>query len=92
MNDRVIGGLLILLSIAAIIFYAYSLIIDPNRKLFDVELHVLTIRGTIMLAALGFFGILAWIGFTLVTTPPPKPIEEIEREIEAELKRMEESK
>jgi len=35
-------------------------------------------------------GILAWIGYTLATTPPPKPIEEIEKEIEEELKKLEE--
>ncbi|MFZ8793387.1 MAG: transcriptional regulator, partial [Acidilobaceae archaeon] len=34
-------------------------------------------------------GILAWIGYTLATTPPPKPIEEIEKEIEEELKKLE---
>jgi predicted DNA-binding transcriptional regulator len=37
----------------------------------------------------GVFGILAWIGYTLATTPPPKPIEEIEKEIEEELKKLE---
>ncbi|MCI4397134.1 MAG: transcriptional regulator, partial [Thermoprotei archaeon] len=36
------------------------------------------------------FGILAWIGYTLATTPPHKPIEEIEKEIESELKKLEE--
>ena len=32
----------------------------------------------------------AWIGYTLATTPPPKPIEEIEKELEEELKKLEE--
>jgi hypothetical protein len=36
--------------------------------------------GTVAVA--GVFAILAWIGYTLATTPPPKPIEEIEKEIE----------
>jgi predicted DNA-binding transcriptional regulator len=30
-------------------------------------------------------GIVAWIGYTLATTPPPKPIEEIEKEVEKEV-------
>jgi len=34
-------------------------------------------------------GILAWVGYALATTPPPKPIEEIEKEIEEELKKLE---
>jgi len=41
-------------------------------------------------AVTAVFAILAWIGYTLATTPPPKPIEEIEKEIEKELKEVEE--
>jgi len=33
---------------------------------------------------------LAWIGYTLATTTPPKLIEEVERELEGELKKLEE--
>jgi len=36
------------------------------------------------------FGILAWVGYALATTPPPKPIEEIEKEIQQELQKLEE--
>ena len=42
-----------------------------------------------MIAVAGILGILAWIGYTLATTPPPKPIEEIEKELEQELKNEE---
>ena len=45
---------------------------------------------TAFIAVAGVLGILAWIGYTLATTPPPKPIEEIERELETELKKIEE--
>jgi predicted DNA-binding transcriptional regulator len=41
-----------------------------------------------MIAVAGLGGILAWIGYTLATTPPPKPIEEIEKEIEKELEKL----
>ena len=33
---------------------------------------------------------MAWIGYTLATTTPPKLIEEVERELEGELKKLEE--
>jgi len=49
---------------------------------------LLQITGFIAVA--GVFGVLAWIGYTLVTTPPPKPIEEVEKELEEELKEIEE--
>jgi predicted DNA-binding transcriptional regulator len=35
-------------------------------------------------------GIGAWIGWTMATTPPPKPIEEITSEIEKETEKPEE--
>jgi len=35
-------------------------------------------------------GILAWIGYTLAAPAPPKPIEEIKKELEEELKKVEE--
>ncbi len=51
---------------------------------------VLILQLTGFIAILGVFGILGWIGYTLATTPPPKPIEEIEKELEEELKKLEE--
>ncbi|MEM4647266.1 MAG: hypothetical protein QXQ03_02690, partial [Candidatus Nezhaarchaeales archaeon] len=53
-------------------------------------IFVLKLTGAVAIVAV--FAILGWIGYTLATTPPPKPIEEIEKEIEAELKKIEESK
>jgi predicted DNA-binding transcriptional regulator len=35
-------------------------------------------------------GIIIWIGYTLATTPPPKPIEEIEKEIASEMSEIKE--
>ena len=40
-------------------------------------------------AGAAILGILAWIGYTLATTPPPKPVEEIERKLEGVLKELE---
>lgn len=51
---------------------------------------LLILQLTAFAAVAGVLGILAWIGYTLATTPPPKPIEEIEKEIEEELKKLEE--
>ena len=51
---------------------------------------LLIMQLTAFIAVAGVLGILAWIGYTLATIPPPKPIEEIERELETELKKIEE--
>jgi predicted DNA-binding transcriptional regulator len=56
--------------------------------LFFTEWTLLLIQVTLMIAVAGLGGILAWIGYTLATTPPPKPIEEIEKEIEKELEKL----
>jgi predicted DNA-binding transcriptional regulator len=42
-----------------------------------------------MIAVAAVLGVVAWIGYTLATTTPPKPIEEIEKEIRHELETLE---
>jgi predicted DNA-binding transcriptional regulator len=79
-KDAVIGvGILA----ASIIVIAVSLWLIFLPPLAGVDLLVLKLTGSVAVAAI--FGILAWIGYTLATTPPPKPIEEIEKEIEKEM-------
>ena len=57
--------------------------------LFFTEWTMLLLQLTGFVAVAAILGILAWIGYTLATTPPPKPIEEIEKELEEELKKLE---
>ena len=57
--------------------------------LFFTEWTILLLQITGFVAVAAILGILAWIGYTLATTPPPKPIEEIEKELEEELKKLE---
>ena len=80
-RDQVIGVLLMMLSVAVIIVYGWIV--------FFTEWSLLLLQVTGFVAVVGVFGILAWIGYTLATTPPPKPIEEIEKELEEELKNLE---
>jgi len=80
-RDQVVGALLMVLSVAVIIVYGWIV--------FFTEWSLLLLQITGFIVVLGVFGILAWIGYTLATTPPPKPIEEIEKELEKELKDLE---
>ncbi|MEM4488672.1 MAG: transcriptional regulator [Desulfurococcaceae archaeon] len=80
-RDRVVGILLFTVSILIILVYAWIL--------FFTQWAMLVIQITLMIAVAGVLGILAWIGYTLATTPPPKPIEEIEKELEQESKQSE---
>ena len=80
-RDQAIGAALMVASIAGIAVYGW-LLVSPWSYLI--------LQLTAFVAVAGVLGILAWIGYTLATTPPPKPIEEIEKEIEEELKKLEE--
>lgn len=81
-KDQVIGVLLLLGGVLGILLYGWLVFLS------DWSMVVLQLTGFIAVA--GVLGILSWIGYTLATTPPPKPIEEIEKEIEGELKKLEE--
>ena len=81
-RDQVIGALILVASVIGIIVYGWIL--------FFTEWTILLLQLTGFVAVAAVLGILAWIGYTLATTPPPKPIEEIEKELEGELKKLEE--
>lgn len=83
-SDKAIGSGLLILSIIVIIAYIWLVFFPPIAGL-----DWLVIKLTNVVIILVVFGILAWIGYTLATTPPPKPIEEIEKEVEEELKKLE---
>ena len=77
-----IGALILVASVIGIIVYGWIL--------FFTEWKTLLLQLTGFVAVAAVLGILAWIGYTLATTPPPKPIEEVEKELEGELKKLEE--
>ena len=77
-----IGALILAASVIGIVIYGWVL--------FFTEWTILLLQLTGFVAVAAILGILAWIGYTLATTPPPKPIEEIEKELEGELKKLEE--
>ncbi len=90
-TDKLIGVIISLISLFAIIFEIYYLLAYPAMfpsKLNDVVfMYAITIP--VFLMILVVFGIMGWIGLTLITTPPPvewteedlqKATEEVETE------------
>ena len=71
-KDQLIGFSILIASIIGIGLYAWLL--------YTYALIVLQITAFIAITAI--LGILAWIGYTMATTPPPTPIEDIEKELE----------
>ena len=66
MNDRAIGALILIMSIAGIVGYGYLL--------FGTTWSLLVLEITGFIAVAGILGILAWIGWTLATTTAPESI------------------
>ncbi|MBS7659990.1 MAG: transcriptional regulator [Thermoproteota archaeon] len=84
-RDQAIGLMLLAASIIVILAYIWLIFFPPIH---GVDIFILKLTGAVAVA--GIFAILGWIGYTLATTPPPKPIEEIEKEIEQELEKIKE--
>lgn len=68
-NDRAIGGTILGVSVLGIVIYGALLALPWAWEW--------TIRITAFLAVALLLGILAWIGYTMATTPPPEPITDI---------------
>ncbi|MBO3810056.1 MAG: transcriptional regulator [Candidatus Brockarchaeota archaeon] len=73
MDDRILGAGILLGSLLGIGIYFWLVFLSPWT--------VQVVQASAFIAATAILTILAWIGYTLATTPPPKPIEEIEREL-----------
>ncbi len=80
-RDKAVGIALLVLSVLVIVAYAWLV--------FLTEYSIVVLKATAFLAVAAVFGILGWVGYALATTPPPKPIEEIEKEVEQALKEIE---
>ena len=73
-RDQVLGGLILLASLLVGVGYFYLI--------FFSEWVLLTIQLTAFVAVAAVLFILGWIGYTLATTPPPTPIEDLTEGLE----------
>ena len=82
-KDQGIGGAILAVCVIVIIGY---LILVADPALFTLtDAAAVRLDAVVVLVSIAFIAILAigaWIGWTMATTPPPKPIEEITTEIE----------
>jgi predicted DNA-binding transcriptional regulator len=76
MNDRLMGALVLLASLAGVVVYFYLVFLAPWA--------LLVIQVSAFLAVAAVLVIVAWIGYTLATTPPPGPIDASWEESEEE--------
>ena len=81
-KDQGIGGAILVVCVIVIIGYLI-LVVDPG--LFNIDANTVRLDAVLVLVSIAFIAVLAigaWIGWTMATTPSPKPIEEITTEIE----------
>ncbi|MBS7618805.1 transcriptional regulator [Candidatus Bathyarchaeota archaeon] len=67
-RDQAVGVLLCFGGILGILLYGWLVFLS--------EYAMLTLQLTGFIAVAAVLGILAWVGYTLATIPPSKPIEE----------------
>jgi len=86
-KDQAIGGLIFIVCVVVIIGYIASLFFPIQvgnligLKIRDAYHAIIWLAAIpVLIAFVAVLGIGAWIGWTMATTPPPKPIEEIEAE------------
>jgi len=82
-KDQAIGWLIFLVCVVVGIAYVGCFAVHEALRPWLIAVPVI-------LAFLLVLGIGAWIGWTMATTPPPKPIEEIEAEEKKEEEKVEE--
>ena len=87
-KDQAIGGAIFAVCIIVAIVYlvalfGYEQIIQPWLNVGSLEaVRYWLIAVPVLVAFIAILFIGAWIGWTMATTPPPKPIEEITTEVE----------
>ena len=81
-KDPTIGAAILLVCAAIGIFYVVTLFYPQWLNTFGMQatqsnVQFWIIAVPVLVAFIAILGIGGWIGWTMATTPPPKPIEEI---------------
>jgi len=90
-KDQALGGVICAVCVVVGVLYTIGLfgfgipdlglpLGNSTRNGWTIEFWLIAIP--VFIAFIAIMGIGAWIGWTMATTPPPKPIEEITSEIE----------
>ena len=80
-KDQAIGVIISIICVIVMIGYPVALYVWPGLGELATNAAFLLVAIPVSLAIILIFAIGAWIGWTMATTPPPKPIEEIEAEL-----------
>ncbi len=73
-KEQVLGWIVFAASIVGIIVYFLLMFVPPLTQWAFLVMSI-----TLFIGVAVVLGILAWIGYTLATTPPPEPLPELEK-------------
>jgi len=74
-KDQAIGWLICVVCVAVAVAYPVALFLPTFETI-----RLWLVAAPVLAALIAVMAIGAWIGWTVATTPPPKPLEEIEQE------------
>ena len=75
MDDRVAGAVMIAVSIIVMLTYIYLVFTPPPITVMGDPIDIFTLKVMGLVALATIFGLLSWIGYTLITSPRPEPEE-----------------
>ena len=81
-KDQAIGGAILAVCAIVAVGYLLLVIIPSNLGLDSTTVRLDAVLVLVSAAFIAILGIGGWIGYTMATTPPPKPIEEMTTETE----------
>jgi predicted DNA-binding transcriptional regulator len=84
-KDQVIGAAILVLCLLIGVFYVVTLLYPQWLNTFGMQVaqsnvQFWVIAVPVLIAFVAILAIGGWIGWTMATTPPPKPIEELQTE------------
>jgi hypothetical protein len=87
-KDQGIGALILIVCVVVAIAYVVILAVPGSLGFDAAAARFWLIAVPVTVAFVAIMAIGAWIGWTMATTPPPKPIEEITTEMEEKKEEM----
>ena len=95
-KDQAIGGVILIVCVAIAVLYVVTLFYPEWLTIIGIsgagDIRFWVVAVPVLIAFVGVMAIGAWIGWTMATTPPPKPIEEITSELEEKKEEAPETK
>ena len=89
-KDQAIGGAILVVCVVVAVFYTVTIFVPKlahtsigrEQQYLTDTVRLWAVAVPVFIAFVAILLIGAWIGWTMATTPPPKPIEEITTEME----------